>query len=649
MSDFLCYGCMKDKGYEQVCPYCGYINATNELPFSLREQRILKGRFLVGKMLKTGREYITYLGYDQSLLQSVLILEYFPEKQVERDARYTTNVTVKDNQQELYGQKRELFLEEGVTLTKQAGLSNLESAYQIFEENNTAYIIMEYNEKNMSFVPLSRYKQSLWDKVSKRHKRMSAVLGTILTIALLLILIQRSTEMPELTGLHINKAVELLKNAGIPYEIAYVFSADDSPDKTIYQEIPAGKVLKKEDYPVKITANKAVTVPYVVGREIKDAIDLLKKAGLNYIVTESKDAAYKPGVITNQIPAAGNHPVKDNFTIEIFNNLEVEMPDVSGMQFADAEKLLKDFNIEFTFEYTFLEDTPGNRVLKQEPQPGTQVLNTNKSVILRVNTAAILPSLSKKEEEEIKDILYYTGYRKSNIILLHSYIGMPGEFIYEQFDEGQIVGTGTGINIYQITDGELYFPDPLLYDFVQKTAGKSKMTAIWALGVEELRYDGSNTDKISNIDGIQYFKNMHTLRLRNHRIMKLDPLIYTTGIQHLDLSGNSIRFIKSYVMIKTEQAYMNVLAGMKQLKSLNLSDNFITHLDGFESLSSLETLILDGNKIKDLSPLAGCTSLKTLSLVDVPVEDYTILKSLPGLERLEIDGDGDYDDLSLIS
>lgn len=648
MSDFLCYGCMKDKGYEHVCPSCGYINATNELPYSLKEQKVLKGRFLVGKVLKTGREYITYLGYDQSLLVPVYIVEYYPEKQAERDARYTTKVSAKENYKELYDKKRKMFLDEGLSLTKQAGLPNVESAYQIFEENNTAYIIMEHNEKNFSYTPLYHLKQGFWDKLPQKNIRIYGIIAAIVALILLLILIPKPVKMPDLVGLHVNKATEILDNAGIRYEIAYVYSVEDDADETVYQEIPAGTVLKKKDYPVKITANKAITVPYVIGRDVKSAIELLEKSGLHYTLTDSKNAAYKSGVVSNQIPAAGNHPVTDPFTVEIFQNLDVEMPDVTGMQFADAEKILKEYNIEYAFENTYLQDTPGNLVIKQEPEPGTQVLNSNRSVVLNVNTAAILPSLSKLNEDEVKEILYYSGYRRLNFTQLHSYVGMPGEFIYEQFDEGQIVGTGTIINIYQITDGELYFPDPLLYNFVQKKAGKAEMTALWALGVDEIILDGTDTEKISDIDGIQYFKNMHTLKLRNHKIVRLEPLLYTTGIQHLDLSGNSIRFINYYVTIKTRQVYVNALAGMKLLTTLNLSNNLLTHLDGFESLSSLESLILDGNKIKDISPLSGCTSLKSLSLVGVPFEDYSVLNTLPGLERLEIDGDGDFDDFSMI-
>lgn len=648
MSEFLCFGCMKNKGYEQVCPHCGYINGTKELPFSLKEGTVLSGRFVIGNVLKTGREFITYLGFDQSFLQTVLVVEYYPEKQVQRDARYTAKVTMRENQNEKVNAERKLFLEEGVLLTKQAGLSNTESAYQILEANNTAYIIMEYNEKNLSFVPLTHVKKRFWDRVPLKHKRMSGAIGLMLLAILLVIFIPRSIKMPDVTGLHKDKACELLNKAGIPYDLTFVFSADDDPDEIIYQGIPAGVKLKKENLPVKLTGNRAIKVPDMVGRDIQYALETLKESGLDYMIIEDRNAAYKPDIVSKQNPPTGNHPAKENFMVEIYHNQIVEMPDVTEMQFADAEKLLKEMNIEFTMDKVFIQDFPGNRVTAQEPDPGTRILNTDKAVVLQINTAANLPSLNGKDLEEAKEALHYAGYRKVNLTLMHSYEGMPGEIIYAHYDAGQLVLSDTIITIYRITDGELFFPDPILYSVVEKAAGKAEMSAIWALGVDSLSYIGSDTGKITNLDGIQYFKNMHTLELPDNNIFVLTPLAYTTGIQNLNVKGNSIRFVKGYAMIKNLMTQVNCLSEMKRLKTLNIADNLLTDLDGFESLTELETLILDGNRIKDISPLAGCTSLKTLSLVGVPVTDYSVLKSLTRLEKLEIDGDGDFNDFSLI-
>jgi hypothetical protein len=94
MTDFMCFGCMENKGYDHVCPHCGYINGSGELPFSLKEDKILKGRFIVGKVLKKGRNYITYLGYDYAFLQKILIVEYFPENEALRDSKYTSENTI---------------------------------------------------------------------------------------------------------------------------------------------------------------------------------------------------------------------------------------------------------------------------------------------------------------------------------------------------------------------------------------------------------------------------------------------------------------------------------------------------------------------------------------------------------------------------
>jgi beta-lactam-binding protein with PASTA domain len=651
MTDFMCFGCMENKGYDHVCPHCGYINGSGELPFSLKEDKILKGRFIVGKVLKKGRNYITYLGYDYAFLQKILIVEYFPENEALRDSKYTSEVTVKENRQELYAQKRKIFLEEGVLLTKQAGLSNMESAYQVFEENKTAYLIMEYTEKNFAYEPLSQFKVSFWERIPKKAKKVGILAASILFVVSVLILFPKPVKMPDVAGLNIDKAAEILNKARIPYETNLVFSTDDSPGEILLQEIPAGTVLKKSDFPVKLTVNHAVYVPNVTGRPIEEAVSTLERYGLNYIAKESYNAAYKPNIISMQNPATGNHPVKEDFTVEIYNNKEVYMPDVTGLQFADAEDVLKEFNIAYKLDYIYLQDNPGNKVLEQTPAPGEPVLNSDESVVLKVNTAAFLPNLTTNDEEEVKNILHYNGYRRYSIIRIHTYEGLPGEFMYVGYEPGQPVSTGTMLQIYQITDGELYFPDSVLFDTVKKVAGKAEMTAIWALGVEAISHDGSEGGKIRDLDGIQYFKNMNTLSLPHNEIMIIDSLMYTTGIKHLDLSWNKVRFINYHVNIDYYTVYVNVLSFMKRLETLNLAYNLITDLDGFEALTSLETLILDGNQIKDITPLTGCTQLKRLSLVNVPVNREDILYlvyRLPQLVELEIDGDGDFDDFDLI-
>lgn len=77
--------------------------------------------------------------------------------------------------------------------------------------------------------------------------------------------------------------------------------------------------------------------------------------------------------------------------------------------------------------------------------------------------------------------------------------------------------------------------------------------------------------------------------------------------------------------------------GLTNLKTLWVDDCGVYSLDGMETLTGLTELSAVYNwKIEDISPLAGLTELKTLNLNSNPVKDLTLLKKLKKLEYLGI-------------
>ncbi len=60
------------------CPHCGYEQAAEPFPFGVRPGTILRGRYLVGRVLGQGGFGITYVGYDLTLELKVAVKEYFP-------------------------------------------------------------------------------------------------------------------------------------------------------------------------------------------------------------------------------------------------------------------------------------------------------------------------------------------------------------------------------------------------------------------------------------------------------------------------------------------------------------------------------------------------------------------------------------------
>ena len=140
----VCYGCFREKpDGSPVCPYCGF-NAEEEQPFlALPMGTLLRGRYLLGRVLGVGGFGITYLGYDLVLEIKVAVKEYLPSGLATRHAdRY--RVVLTGRRKEDYENGLDRFLEEARILAKLQGTPNIVSVQDHFKENNTAYFVMEY-------------------------------------------------------------------------------------------------------------------------------------------------------------------------------------------------------------------------------------------------------------------------------------------------------------------------------------------------------------------------------------------------------------------------------------------------------------------------------------------------------------------------
>lgn len=141
--DKLCLKCMQEKIENGVCTFCSTKKEFVQQPvFALPASRILHGRYLVGAVLGHGGFGITYMGMDLKTNQRVAIKEFMPDGLSTR-VPGTTTVTVHSNSEDYsYGLKQ--FVEEARTIYKYSSNPNIISVNALFEENNTAYYVMEY-------------------------------------------------------------------------------------------------------------------------------------------------------------------------------------------------------------------------------------------------------------------------------------------------------------------------------------------------------------------------------------------------------------------------------------------------------------------------------------------------------------------------
>lgn len=138
---------MKDNAGD-VCPHCGLHPSRFkwEAP-ALQPYTVLRGRYLVGRVLGSGGFGITYIAYDMALDRRVAIKEFFMRGSMDRTGTRSSNVSLVTNsesQTQLYNINRSKFREEAKTLANLEELSGIVRVYDYFDEYNTSYIVMEY-------------------------------------------------------------------------------------------------------------------------------------------------------------------------------------------------------------------------------------------------------------------------------------------------------------------------------------------------------------------------------------------------------------------------------------------------------------------------------------------------------------------------
>ena len=139
----ICYGCFREKEPGTICPHCGFDEKEEQPYLALPLGTVLGGRYVTGKVLGIGGFGITYLGYDLTLDIRVAVKEYMPSALATRNAdRYQVTLTGKSDADYRYGMKR--FLDEAKILARLQDTPNIVSVQNYFQENGTAYFVMEY-------------------------------------------------------------------------------------------------------------------------------------------------------------------------------------------------------------------------------------------------------------------------------------------------------------------------------------------------------------------------------------------------------------------------------------------------------------------------------------------------------------------------
>ena len=148
----LCMGCMQQLGNKKVCPNCGFDNTEKQQAPFLPYGTVLANRYIVGAGIDTNGESTRYLSYDKQTGDVVIVCEFLPIGLFNR-AEGETELRVNYENRLNFKKFKDDFLNYYRILSELRELSALMNVHNIFEQNNTAYVI----EENEDLIPFSEY------------------------------------------------------------------------------------------------------------------------------------------------------------------------------------------------------------------------------------------------------------------------------------------------------------------------------------------------------------------------------------------------------------------------------------------------------------------------------------------------------------
>ena len=130
-----------------VCPNCGFIPGSKpKEAYHLHPGTVLRGRFVVGSTVGFGGFGITYRAWDRTLDKMVAVKEFYPNGIVNRIPGEKEVIIYSGNPAKQLQNGQVRFLAEARNMARFSNHPNIVSVYEFFEENNTAYIAMEFLE-----------------------------------------------------------------------------------------------------------------------------------------------------------------------------------------------------------------------------------------------------------------------------------------------------------------------------------------------------------------------------------------------------------------------------------------------------------------------------------------------------------------------
>ena len=216
-----------------------------------------------------------------------------------------------------------------------------------------------------------------------------------------------SVEMPNLVGLDIDSANEVLDNIQLEMGEITELSSESSPGIVLNQSIEAGTTaLVGTPVDIVIAARETVEVPGLIGKKLDMAKYLIRSAKLKPGNIVKQVSTEKADTVLEQDPPTGTAVLEGESVDMVVSIIEaLKVPDVTGKLINEARTILenKDLRIGRIIKRTSTLGT--GTVLDQDPKAGTEVdVGMPLDLIVANQDIEMIEGIGTERGSKLKDI-----------------------------------------------------------------------------------------------------------------------------------------------------------------------------------------------------------------------------------------------------
>ena len=267
----------------------------------------------------------------------------------------------------------------------------------------------------------------------------------------------KTSRMPNLVGMKVGDAQDLLNTLDLGIEIERVAAPDVEDGEVIHQEFPEGQRVDKH-YRVKVTVcdnSSYAKIPEgLVGSSFEAVRSALTTAGLAVNRLEEFDEEVAEGIVLSVDPEEGTVLEKDQ-TVDVVVSkgpeiVTVEVPSVTGDSEQDAAAALERLGLKMAVEQEFHDEVANGLVIRQSIDAGTEVEigSTVTVVISKGSNKVQMPNLLGKTPTEASQALEERGLSlNSNYGEDYSDSIEAGRIMAQSIDADAVVEMGSSVTV----------------------------------------------------------------------------------------------------------------------------------------------------------------------------------------------------------